>query len=106
MPRIGVNLFDLDGAAQVHLEPAPGGPGIEEKVFLRLILVGRQRAIVQLLENAPVIISLAIDDLEFCFGGGICFGWEGHVLECEGPGGAFVLIMIDSNLYFGVAHGT
>jgi hypothetical protein len=106
MPRISVDLLNLDDAIQVNLEPAPGGTGIEEKVFFRLILVVWQPAIVKLLELAPIRISLAIDNLEFGFAGGIGFGWGRHAVKFEGPGCPLVLIMINLNPYFGVAHGT
>src|SRR5260370_40355104 len=45
MPRISINLRELNGAAKIHTKPAAVGTLVKKEVRARLILFSRQQSI-------------------------------------------------------------
>ena len=98
MPGIAVDLLNLNRAAQIDEQPSALGPGVEEKILLRLIFLGRKFAIMKFLQIASVFIPLTVNHRKLCFGSRIGFGRRWDVLKFESVRGAFVFVVINDHL--------
>src|SRR5262249_2041782 len=81
LPRIRINLLDLDNTAQIELKPSAIGPGVEEEILTRIVFVLGQQTVVELFDVAAIGVALAVHDDEFELAGRIAANRAGNILE-------------------------
>ena len=101
MPGIGVYLLEVEGAAQVHHNPSPVGPGVEEEVLGRLVLLSRHGPVMELFQSTAVFVLFPIGQDELGLDGGVGLGWGRDRLEFEAGSGVFGVIVLDDDLDLG-----
>ena len=101
MPRIRVDLFDVDCAAQVNKKPSTVGACTKEEILRWLIFIEGDFAITQLVEVAAIAVPPAVDDGEFCFCGRVAFRGRWNALELEIGPRVFVAVMVGKDFDLG-----
>jgi hypothetical protein len=76
-------LLDIDRAAQVNQQPATVGAGPKKEILRWLVILGRDSAVVELIDVAAIVVLHAIHDREPGFRGGVVFGRRRDVFEFE-----------------------
>src|SRR5436190_14202769 len=97
MPRITVDLLDLNGAAQVQQNSAALGPSVEEEVFGWLVLLTRQFTVTQLFETAGILVFAAGNDGELRVPRCVVSERRRNIFEPKARGGFVVSISLRSN---------
>src|SRR6266542_1797623 len=83
MPRIRVDLRDVDLRSEIHAHtPAPTRES-EENVLCRLIVVARQFAVPERSERGAVAVESTGDQRDRRLGGGVVADRGGNALEFE-----------------------
>jgi len=73
VPRISVDLLEIDPISQIDEQPPAVGARVKKEVLCRLIILGRNPAVVKLVELSTVRVPLALHDPEFGAGTGLTF---------------------------------
>ena len=85
MPRVSVDLFDLNGVGEIDQQAASIGVLCEEKILGRLIPFRRKSSILKLAQAAAVLVPRTIHECEFGRCSGVAFHGRGDLFESESP---------------------
>jgi hypothetical protein len=102
MPRIRVDLLDIDSVAQVNKKPTAIGIHIKEEILKRLVLLNGNFTIVKLIDVASIAVPPAVHDSKLSFCSRVASGGRGNVLELETGRRVFVAVMADNGFDDGV----
>src|SRR5262249_47095626 len=99
VPRIRIHLLDVENAAQVQLKPSAVGPGSEEEIRARIILLLGQHSIGERSDVAAIGVTPAVHNGERELTGRVASDWAGDVLELEFRFRRGVVVPLDRDLY-------
>src|SRR5262249_10417986 len=99
MPGIGVDLRDVDQAAQIDEEAPAVGIRVEEEVRMGLVFVNRQKTIGESTQAGPIRVLLAYHERQLGLSCSIVLGGRWHMLEFEILGGVRPGVAVNRYFY-------
>src|SRR5258708_31616199 len=100
VPRIGIDLGDLDDRGKVEEKASAVSAGAEEKIRGWLVFISRQHAVCKRAQVSASGIALAKNDLQFRVRGRIVFAGRRHAPEFELRRGVLANLAVAPALYF------